>query len=606
MPQPQDRELPSNNEAEMAVLGAAIVQPLEIGPLLIDEHHLDPDDFYLRKHQLIWRAIMQIHGQGGQCDIVAIADLLEAQGKIDDAGGRLYLNSLIDQVTTTESAGYYAKLIKQKRALRDLVHAGTQLVELGLSGAGNAEAAIDQAADVVSSASARSGSRANAFRRLEKDGNPVPVVERTERMVRITWPIDSIYAEATGLKEHTDGRITGFVRIGAMLPDGQRRDIHWAAYNFTTLNTRNQWAKLLGTKIALPNWPEIMEAMCTIVCEHVIQGEPITRISADDDVLPAQHVLGPILIHNQPVALFGERGSAKSYLALLMAYLVAIGEGGKALGFTHKMQLKSPLYLDWEGDQQSLMWRVKMLARGMGLPSQMIQYRRCTRPLAEDAERIQVEMLREGSDFVIIDSLGPACGGDLNAPQPAMEFFKGLRSLGVTSLVLAHRAKHAVGPTSIFGSMFFEALMRSIWEVKLDQESEDALAYVALVHRKMNYGRRSRPMALEFEFAEDWTRVRRSTIAHVPSSISSLPLTDRVLMLMKDGQTTAKQLCSELEMGGEKIRATLCYLATKGKIVRLERGRYGLAEFKDEEDAMPDHGDASDMGYTRWTHEEDV
>lgn len=137
------RELPKNLEAEQVVLGAAILEPEETIPVLIEK--LVPEDFYQRRHRVVFRTIRELFQDSKPSDIVSLADRLEERGDMDRAGGRMYLNELLDRVTTTASLEYYAEIVKRKATLRALIEAGGRISELGFDELRETDVILDEA-----------------------------------------------------------------------------------------------------------------------------------------------------------------------------------------------------------------------------------------------------------------------------------------------------------------------------------------------------------------------------------------------------------------------------------------------------------------------------
>lgn len=137
-------DLPKNIEAEQAVLGAAILESEGTVPTLLEM--LKPEHFYRQGHGVIFRAIRDLFYRGEPADIVAVANRLEEKGEMEKAGGRIYLNELLDRVTTTTSLEYYADIVRKKATLRAIIKAGGRITELGYT-------ADRDIADIVSEAS---------------------------------------------------------------------------------------------------------------------------------------------------------------------------------------------------------------------------------------------------------------------------------------------------------------------------------------------------------------------------------------------------------------------------------------------------------------------
>jgi len=145
------RELPKNIEAEQAVLGAALLDPDRSVPILVER--LTPEYFYVQRHRVIFRTIRELFStqSGGKisADIVAVANRLEERGDMERAGGRMYLNELLDRVTTTASLEYYTDIVRKKAVLRALIQAGGQISEFGYDEVSEADEVLDRAESLI-------------------------------------------------------------------------------------------------------------------------------------------------------------------------------------------------------------------------------------------------------------------------------------------------------------------------------------------------------------------------------------------------------------------------------------------------------------------------
>lgn len=402
----------------------------------------------------------------------------------------------------------------------------------------------------------------------------IPTVEAQGTNAKIVWGQLKIEALVRGLKEHSDGKISGFLSISSTL-SGQSKKLHSATFNFTSTRTRSEWKKVLQGRAPITDWFEILEQLCDAVTKVVQEGEPVQVITTSDEVEPPSYVLRPILLYRQPVIIFGDRGSAKSYTAQTFAYLLALGQMGRLLDFKPERVATKPLYLDWEDTPGTLRWRFRCLSAGTGLPSAQIAYRRCSRTFAQDTEQIRAVVLSGGYDYLIIDSLGPACGGDLNMPQPALEFFESLRSLNVSSLIIAHTAKGNAGRSrrSVFGSSFFENAARSIWEINADKE--DGILRVVLTHSKMNGGPTEQPIAMQYVFSHGRTEIMEDQACEVAAAAGTLTIREKILQLLEDlPSAPVKRISDELGESPATIRVTLNRMKTAGLVSKLETGSW--------------------------------
>jgi replicative DNA helicase len=141
-----DRIPPSNLEAEMALLGSILVDR-EMMPTVSEI--VGPTDFYAHVHETIFLALVQLYERGEPLDKITLAEELQGRSLLDKVGGLPYLTSLMETVPTAASAEYYARIVQEKSALRGLIHAGTQITQIGFESEEDVDGAIDKAEQVV-------------------------------------------------------------------------------------------------------------------------------------------------------------------------------------------------------------------------------------------------------------------------------------------------------------------------------------------------------------------------------------------------------------------------------------------------------------------------
>jgi replicative DNA helicase len=143
---PIDRIPPNNLEAEMALIGSVLVDKEMMAAV---SEIVRPDDFYASLHETIYRALYALYESGKPLDKVALAEELRSRGMLDKIGGLAYLTSLMDTVPTAASAEYYAKIVREKASLRQLIHAGTRITQLGYESEDDVPAAMDESEQIV-------------------------------------------------------------------------------------------------------------------------------------------------------------------------------------------------------------------------------------------------------------------------------------------------------------------------------------------------------------------------------------------------------------------------------------------------------------------------
>jgi replicative DNA helicase len=141
-----DRIPPNNLEAEMAVLGSILVDREMMSTV---SEILSPADFYAHVHDTVFTALVTLYERGEPLDKITLAEELRSRSLLDKVGGLPYLTSLMDTVPTAASAEYYAQIVREKSALRGLIHAGTQITRIGFEQEEDVEAALDQSEQIV-------------------------------------------------------------------------------------------------------------------------------------------------------------------------------------------------------------------------------------------------------------------------------------------------------------------------------------------------------------------------------------------------------------------------------------------------------------------------
>lgn len=260
----------------------------------------------------------------------------------------------------------------------------------------------------------------------------------------------------------------------------------------------SMWAKNLGQVTSDRGMPELFwERLlnhATTTCRSLAkQGDPLQYIR--DAVTPVGGLwsIPKIALSTLPTIWFGDGDSGKSLVALIAA--VALHTGGPVGGMVPSVQ-KRCMWLDFEFD----MWahKERMMAilgtrNSSDLPD--IGYLKCTNPLEFEVDRIRAAMREHGTEFVIIDSVGAACGGEPESAAAALSFSRGLSKLKCGSLLIAHTTK-AGDNSKPFGSVFWYNLSRLIYFVQKGDQSQNGLLEVSFDSRKANVA--SKPLPTGF------------------------------------------------------------------------------------------------------------
>lgn len=79
------------------------------------------DDFYEETHQRIFSAIRALHDRNVTADVVTVGDELEKGGRLAGLGGRAALFELTNLVPSALHVEHYAKIVREKSILRQMI-----------------------------------------------------------------------------------------------------------------------------------------------------------------------------------------------------------------------------------------------------------------------------------------------------------------------------------------------------------------------------------------------------------------------------------------------------------------------------------------------------
>ena len=89
--------------------------------------------------------MLDLHRNHEPIDTLSVSSRLKEKKLLDAVGGTPYLSDLTANVPSSTNANYYAQLVADKYALRQLIDAGSDLVEMGFDESKNIEEVLDSA-----------------------------------------------------------------------------------------------------------------------------------------------------------------------------------------------------------------------------------------------------------------------------------------------------------------------------------------------------------------------------------------------------------------------------------------------------------------------------
>lgn len=140
------RVLPQNIEAEQCILGGILIDNEALHKVL---EIIGPDDFYRDNHRKIFLTFLELFEKNTPLDIITVTELLQKTGELTEVGGATYIASLVDSVPTTANIVHYAKIVKEKSILRNLITRATDIANLGFEASEDIEEILDKAEENI-------------------------------------------------------------------------------------------------------------------------------------------------------------------------------------------------------------------------------------------------------------------------------------------------------------------------------------------------------------------------------------------------------------------------------------------------------------------------
>ena len=119
---------PQNLDAEKSLLGAVLIDEEVLADI---SEHVSPQDFYEKRHSIIFGAMMRLYEKHKPVDLLTLTDELNKKDELESIGGSAYLGELKNYVPTAAHAEAYAELVATAAVRRRLIKASSDIAEMG-------------------------------------------------------------------------------------------------------------------------------------------------------------------------------------------------------------------------------------------------------------------------------------------------------------------------------------------------------------------------------------------------------------------------------------------------------------------------------------------
>ena len=133
---------PHSIEAEQSILGGLLIDNKAIDRIA---GQVSASDFYRNDHRIIFTHISKLIDNNDPADIVTVAESLEQNAELTKVGGVAYLGLVAENTPTASNITGYAKIVRERSIMRNLVEVGSDIVESAFSPQGkDAQQLLDE------------------------------------------------------------------------------------------------------------------------------------------------------------------------------------------------------------------------------------------------------------------------------------------------------------------------------------------------------------------------------------------------------------------------------------------------------------------------------
>lgn len=117
----ESRVPPYSTEVEQEVLACVLLEDDPVEQVIQIFGDNGEAVFYEKRHQIIYRAMLQLYQKRQAIDLITVSEELSRVGELDNIGGRSYLGELSAKVISAANIEYYARLAKEKYLYRRMI-----------------------------------------------------------------------------------------------------------------------------------------------------------------------------------------------------------------------------------------------------------------------------------------------------------------------------------------------------------------------------------------------------------------------------------------------------------------------------------------------------
>lgn len=254
--QSRTQQSPHSIEAEQAVLGGLMLENNRFDAVA---ETLNEVDFFTDHHRQIYRMMAKLHDAGQPIDVITLSEELNKHEELERAGGLSYLTELATNTPSAANISAYAKIVRERSTLRQLISAASEISRSSFNPAGLDSGDLLQLAEKKVAEIAEDRPKEGGF--LEVNQLLKETVEKIDELFRSDSDITGLSTGLSELDERTSGWQSGELIILAARPSMGKTAL---ALNFVESAVLTQTKPALVFSMEMPAGALVMRMLSSV------------------------------------------------------------------------------------------------------------------------------------------------------------------------------------------------------------------------------------------------------------------------------------------------------------------------------------------------------
>ncbi|GGI95177.1 replicative DNA helicase [Alicyclobacillus cellulosilyticus] len=370
---------PQSLDAEQAVLGAMLISADAVA---VAVEWLEPEDFYVQAHQVIFAAMRELYEAGQPIDVVTTTAQLQAkEGLLEQAGGLEYIANLAEAIPTALHIEQYVQIVRDKSLLRNIIRVATEIAQEGYRGELSGEELLAEAEQRILHLSET---------RRTRDFSHIADV------LGVTFDRIAQLYESDG---HITGLPTGYAELDRMTSGLQKSDLIIVAARPSVgktafaLNLAQNVAVRAGVPVAIFSLEMSKDQLAQrmLSAEAYIDGHKLRTGALDEEDWPKLS-MGVSTLSNAPIYIDDTPGiSVPEMRSKLRRLKAQVGLGFVVIDYLQLIHGRRSRHENRQQEISEISRMLKQLARELDVPvlalaqlSRSVEQRQDKRPMLSD------------------------------------------------------------------------------------------------------------------------------------------------------------------------------------------------------------------------------